>query len=274
MACPSCGATSYRPIALGYVECTGSREVMVPDIYGGHQPQWHSCGHRYHLADRRSDHVSGACACGLFSIGQCTECGTHFCGDHSAVRADHRLCLTHAADFDSALRLQREAASEAEALKRVRVDAERRQVRQQRIAELSTGAQFAAGQAISALPAHVWSSQGYPASMLALGGAMRPAAKWRSRLKKHLRIDFRHEEQVNLRGGGADRRPVASILVGEHGDVAHIVRTDGYAKWKLADSWAPEYPLPDFVRAVLVSGADQIERPGGLSWGVVRVVLP
>lgn len=49
------------------------------------------CGRRYHEADWEAG-VNATCACGTFAIGQCAECETLVCGDHSRLVGGSRLC--------------------------------------------------------------------------------------------------------------------------------------------------------------------------------------
>ena len=60
------------------------------------------CGHRYQEGGPGVGAILDMCSCGTFAIGRCSECGSSVCGLHSALRADRRLCLEHAAAEDTA----------------------------------------------------------------------------------------------------------------------------------------------------------------------------
>jgi hypothetical protein len=95
--CPRCGGFQHQVIAPGFVEC------VSPTIAGVVPPGLHSntapmpvpatCGHRYHVG---TANVTTPCACGLFSIGNCVECGAALCGDHG-IRDETGafVCIRH-----------------------------------------------------------------------------------------------------------------------------------------------------------------------------------
>ena len=99
MACPSCGGTERTAIAPGYFECTTPGITtwvdMVPDGRGGARPLEQSstqpCGERYQEGVPPMAH-GDTCECGTFAIGNCQECGTPVCGDHSGLFGGRRLC--------------------------------------------------------------------------------------------------------------------------------------------------------------------------------------
>jgi hypothetical protein len=99
MACPRCGASDYRLIAPGFVECLGL--ALVPDPSSlRHGPTPAPCRTRYHTTTGQPVTATGSCGCGFFAIGACPQCGTLYCGDHSWLRDGQRLCATCARTFD------------------------------------------------------------------------------------------------------------------------------------------------------------------------------
>jgi hypothetical protein len=102
MACPTCGASNPRsPIAPGYWECrntiTEMLTVMAPMLGRPwiSEPQLQSnsykCGTRYHESEKGVS-MGIDCFCGTSSIATCQVCGGRFCGDHSFLVGDRRIC--------------------------------------------------------------------------------------------------------------------------------------------------------------------------------------
>jgi hypothetical protein len=108
MACPRCGALDYRLIAPGFVECLGVVPVPNPSPPRGELTAA-PCRTRYHVIADKSAAATPSCRCGLFAIGACPQCGTPYCGDHSWLRKDQRLCAPCArASDDRAATLKRQ----------------------------------------------------------------------------------------------------------------------------------------------------------------------
>lgn len=121
MPCPACGGTDRRPIAPGLWECQTVRTINsympAPGEHAGTVPLIPEfltsvCGHRYQDQAAPPGTGSGgipACACGMFAVAACRECGTSLCGDH-LVRWDGQVfCIAHMAALESKAR-----ASQAE----------------------------------------------------------------------------------------------------------------------------------------------------------------
>jgi hypothetical protein len=111
VTCPKCRGTREREIGPGYFECitfVDDTQVFRVPAPPGHPYEgfgWQDvtstsmklCGHRYHVAVVGTGSMP-VCACGLFAIGTCTECGTPVCRQPScsAVNPANRLvCIAH-----------------------------------------------------------------------------------------------------------------------------------------------------------------------------------
>jgi hypothetical protein len=139
MSCPTCGGSQYRLIAPGLAECVESLERptgMHPSGARGPAMQAFACGTRYQVPNTSGLEVP-YCACGLQSIGRCTECGLPLCLDHLVRTGSGALCLPHyrtsAADAEKATARARQSAEDrlrgllrdfAEASRRLRPDFE------------------------------------------------------------------------------------------------------------------------------------------------------
>ena len=123
MACPNCGAASPRnPIAPGYWECRNTITEMLTVMSPMPGRPWMSepgvrgnsrlCQKRYHESGEGGD-VGIDCFCGTSSIATCQECGGRFCGDHSSLVGDRRLCRDDLRQLRAAkiARLEAEVAS-------------------------------------------------------------------------------------------------------------------------------------------------------------------
>jgi hypothetical protein len=103
-ACPRCGGTSSNLLAPGYHECTSQMLVNVvpPGAQGnpGPVPIYQMCGNRY----KTGAAAVGApqCACGMYAVGACRDCGEPLCGRHVNTRNDTVLCADHANAVDRA----------------------------------------------------------------------------------------------------------------------------------------------------------------------------
>ena len=111
MSCPECKGLSRTAIAPGYWQCTtlvwrdatqwgpitGTPPhlgLMGPVPAAIQQP----CGRRYHEAGGGNEvDVNAACACGIFAIGRCADCGDLVCGEHGALYEGRFTCR---ADID------------------------------------------------------------------------------------------------------------------------------------------------------------------------------
>ena len=145
MPCPDCKGSSRTAIAPGYWQCTtlvwcdatqwgpmpGTPPhlgIMGPVPAAVQQP----CGRRYHEAGGGNEvDVNASCACGIFAIGRCADCGDFVCGEpkHSALYEGRLTCR---ADIG---RRQQEAA---QARQRAADDAARR-ADQEKIAAITSG---------------------------------------------------------------------------------------------------------------------------------------
>jgi hypothetical protein len=96
VACPSCGGTERRPIAPGYFECV---TTLYQQVSTGAHPSGiqgppfitnaFRCGTRYREG---AAEITTKCACGTYSIGECTRCSRPVCGDHSLLVTSQRVC--------------------------------------------------------------------------------------------------------------------------------------------------------------------------------------
>jgi hypothetical protein len=81
---------------------------MHPEVSVSYRP----CGTEYRESTGVMSQEVPRCACGLFAIGACVECGGHACGTHGTSATGRFLCSTHARAAEVAAR---EAAERAEA---------------------------------------------------------------------------------------------------------------------------------------------------------------
>jgi hypothetical protein len=51
-----------------------------------------ACGHRYHEAAGAEIDVNVVCACGIFAIGRCSDCGKYVCGEHGELHDGQLRC--------------------------------------------------------------------------------------------------------------------------------------------------------------------------------------
>ncbi len=104
MPCSRCGAEGpRRPIAPGFWECMNLVEVSwfttepMPGRPWMNQPRGmvgqQACKTRYHEAVSENT-MPTACYCGTYAIGTCQVCSKPFCGDHSLLSNDRRICRT------------------------------------------------------------------------------------------------------------------------------------------------------------------------------------
>jgi hypothetical protein len=97
-ACPRCGGTQARALAPNYYEC--ENDVLADVVPAGMQgnvsdvPIYRPCGHRFQTGAAAA--APAQCACGMFAIGACVECGSPLCGQHGVMREGRLLCGPHA----------------------------------------------------------------------------------------------------------------------------------------------------------------------------------
>jgi hypothetical protein len=120
--CPDCKGSSRIAIAPGYWQCTTLVRRFIPHwgLMPGTSPQLgimgpvlaarqRPCGRRYQEAGGRNEiDVNASCACGMFAIGRCADCGVFVCGEHSGLSEGRLTC---AADIG---RRRREAEGRAD----------------------------------------------------------------------------------------------------------------------------------------------------------------
>jgi thioredoxin len=120
VTCPSCGGAERRPIGLNFFECTSQVAFVVrswaprPGYMPGpgvpmepvDQTEYKVCGHHY--TEGAASSVTPTCACGMFAIGRCVECGEPLCGKNAchALIGGRMHCREHA-------RAAREAKAES-----------------------------------------------------------------------------------------------------------------------------------------------------------------
>ena len=125
--CPLCSHTSATVVTGSFVRCAGvghhtetapvgTRQepvvAMVPNPAGSHLPAMPAvvayrdeivfgpvvrstdCGHRYHAGPVSVD--APMCACNIFAIGRCVDCGIWLCGHHGVLYHDKFRCVEHA----------------------------------------------------------------------------------------------------------------------------------------------------------------------------------
>jgi hypothetical protein len=117
MQCPRCSGVAVATLAPGYFECQSQVRVretrpmqnpanpaeMLPVI----EERLVLCGHRFQTGEGAS---AATCACGVFSIGVCGDCGATVCGLHSG-QADGKLrCTKH---FNERAEAARRASEES-----------------------------------------------------------------------------------------------------------------------------------------------------------------
>lgn len=137
VACPSCNGTTREPIAPGFWQCTTLvwRDATSWGPAPGTPPQLGimgpvpgavqgPCGTQYHEATGREKGgvaTQGTCACGIFAIGQCGQCGRPVCGVHGKLFAGRLTCVE---DIQAAnLRSKQEAEAAREAAEKASDDA-------------------------------------------------------------------------------------------------------------------------------------------------------
>lgn len=121
MACPTCGASTPRsPIAPGYWECRNTITEMLtvmtpmPGRPWISEPQLQSnsyrCGTRYHESEKGIS-MGIDCFCGTSSIATCQICSGRFCGDHSVLVGDRRICRNDLKQLQEAEKAKKAAVS-------------------------------------------------------------------------------------------------------------------------------------------------------------------
>jgi hypothetical protein len=108
MPCPTCGGAAREPISIGYWRCASEvadqTQKWVPDnpavSFGSMHPvmsvTYRECGTNYQEATGAMTAEIPRCACGLFAVGGCAECGEYTCGMHGSSPMGRFLCSTHA----------------------------------------------------------------------------------------------------------------------------------------------------------------------------------
>jgi hypothetical protein len=117
-SCPECGGRQRREIAPGFFQCTSRRltDVIPAGSFGNPTtvPVDSECGHRYQEAPASP---AVQCACGMFAVAACVQCGEPLCGDHVVHRNDQVLCAEHARRDAERIaaerRIERERAEQA-----------------------------------------------------------------------------------------------------------------------------------------------------------------
>jgi hypothetical protein len=142
VACPSCNGTNRQPISPGFWQCTTLvwRDATSWGPAPGTPPQLgimgpipgavqEPCGTQYHEATGLGEGgvaTQGTCACGIFAIGQCSQCGRPVCGIHGKL---FEGLLTCAEDIQAAkLRAKQEAQAAQEAAERASDNAAIKQI--------------------------------------------------------------------------------------------------------------------------------------------------
>lgn len=101
--CPACSGAAKRSVAPGYWECQSVIQETVSGLVPDQAtPPWlrrmrpvayvteRVCGQRYQTGETSAG--TPKCWCGTFSIGECAQCRTPICGDHSRLAAA-RICV-------------------------------------------------------------------------------------------------------------------------------------------------------------------------------------
>jgi hypothetical protein len=153
MSCPECGGLERRALSYNYFECT-SQVARVQRTFAprpGHMPgpgvpveaidrtYYEVCGHQYQ--EGAAPTGVPTCACGMFAVGACVDCGTPVCGRAACnVSADGKVCCaehgrTRAAEGRArGLRLLQEQQRKAED-----AQAQRREAYETELAKWSLG---------------------------------------------------------------------------------------------------------------------------------------
>ncbi|GIH16647.1 hypothetical protein Raf01_48190 [Rugosimonospora africana] len=108
-------------LAPGYYECTSQALVNVipPGAQGnlGSVPVYQPCGHRYQSGATSAG--TPQCACGMYAVGACRDCGKPLCGRHVNIRNDTVFCAEHASAVEQA-RVQERAQHKERQLQALR----------------------------------------------------------------------------------------------------------------------------------------------------------
>lgn len=126
MGCPVCGGSERTPLAPGYYQCANKIEVRTPGP-GAANPNlgppflvsFESCGHTYQEGTAL---LTPKCECGMFSVGECHQCGRPVCGNDGGRLSGRFLCVTcsSAERAAEAEEVARQANEDAERKLRVR----------------------------------------------------------------------------------------------------------------------------------------------------------
>jgi hypothetical protein len=138
MVCPKCGGRQQRPLAPNYYECQSQIEVetvrAVPEpgappgsgrMVALREVHLEACGNRYQAGAPpvTAGGTAPQCACGMFAVGGCVDCGALLCGEHGARFDGAFVC---AADYARREQLAAQVVWERQAPQRAAEEQQRK----------------------------------------------------------------------------------------------------------------------------------------------------
>jgi hypothetical protein len=168
MACPICGGTERRPIALGLWQCDSAVDIPAHGPADGSLSnpgpavRFLRCGHKYQDSTAREAHAE--CSCGTVAIGWCLRCWTSVCAQHSNLDQDSkRYCANCLAVNDKERNDAAQRRRAAEAARRAKLPSIGcKQLVDYLRGELLDGDKYVLRQVSGALLAHALNDLGIP----------------------------------------------------------------------------------------------------------------